>query len=149
MGLFIVLSRLLHFLGLILGAGTATVAFIINKKAEKNPELQKALFPLMKQFSILIWIGIIFLVISGIGLQATAKGPINKSMLLLKHLLVVLIIVNGIYLGISANKLGKLAKASKEGKINQQIIKLKNRIKFIGTLNIILWYIVIILSVIL
>ncbi len=141
-------SRLLHLLGLIFGVGGATALFVINKKAERNPELQRLSISLLKPFSILIWVGIVLLAISGIGLQATTKEPINKSMLLLKHLLVVLIIVNGVYLGISANKLGKLAKASKESKINQQIIKLKNRMKFIGILNIILWYAVIILSVI-
>ncbi len=143
----LVLSRLLHIVGLVFGAGGATALFILNKKAGKNPELQKILPSLIKQFSMLIWLGIILLFISGVGLQATIKWQINRNLLVFKHILSVLIVINGVYLAVSAKRLGQLAQAGV--KPNDKIIKSRKRAKLIGALNLILWYVVIILSVIL
>ncbi len=139
-----VLSRFLHFVGLIFGVGGVTSLFIINKKIEKNPELQELAFNLMKTFTIMIWIGIISLAISGISLQLLLGEVINKNVLVFKHALVVLIIVNGIYLGISAKKIGKL---SKSNEAKSKIIKLKSKMSVIGTLNLLLWYLILLISV--
>lgn len=139
-----VLSRFLHFVGLIFGVGGVTSLFIINKKIEKNPELQELAFNLMKTFTIMIWIGIISLAISGISLQLLLGEVINKNVLVFKHALVVLIVVNGIYLGISAKKIGKL---SKSNEAKSKIIKLKGKMSVIGTLNLLLWYLILLISV--
>lgn len=118
--------------------------FIINKKIEKNPELQKLAPDIMKTLTIMIWIGIISLFVSGIGLQLALDELINKNMLIFKHILVVLIVVNGVYLSISAKKMMKL---SKTNEAKSKITKLKNKMSFIGTLNLILWYLVLLISV--
>src|SRR3989344_1475613 len=139
-----VLSRFLHFIGLVFGVGGVTSMFIINKKIEKNPELQKLAPDIMKTLTIMIWIGIISLFVSGIGLQLALDELINKNMLIFKHILVVLIVVNGVYLSISAKKMMKL---SKTNEAKSKITKLKNKLSFIGTLNLILWYLVLLISV--
>ncbi len=139
-----VLSRFLHFIGLVFGVGGVTSMFIINKKIEKNPELQKLAPDIMKTLTIMIWIGIISLLVSGIGLQLALGGVINKNMLIFKHALVVLIVVNGIYLGISAKKIEKLYKTNEA---KSKIIKLKDKMSIIGTLNLILWYLVLLISI--
>jgi len=139
-----VLSRFLHFIGLVFGVGGVTSMFIINKKIEKNPELQKLAPDIMKTLTIMIWIGIISLFVSGIGLQLALDELINKNMLIFKHILVVLIVVNGVYLSISAKKMMKL---SKTNEAKSKITKLKNKMSFIGTLNLILWYLVLLISV--
>ena len=141
----LIISRLMHDFGIALGVGGATIAFLISKKAEKKPEISQATGFLMESISKLIWVGLLLLIVSGIGLTAFIKWPVNIPLLIVKHAIVLIIVINGIYLGVNSKKLGKAIKEKNVLGIN----KLKLRLKKVGLLNLICWYIVMILSVLL
>ena len=138
--------NLLHFVGLAFGVGGATVASIISAKAEKNQELSPAVMKIIPSISRLIWLGLILLIISGIGLSYNAKWPINTKILTIKHALVALIIIIGAVIGFKVKKMSNLAPKLKQVP-SLQFIKTKNQLKVLSTINLILWYIVVILSV--
>ena len=141
----LIISRLMHDLGIAFGVGGATIAFLISKKAEGKPEISQTASFLMESISKLIWVGLILLIVSGIGLTAFIKWPINIPLLIVKHAIVLIIIINGIYLGVNSKKLVKAIREKNVLGIN----KVKLRLKKVGLLNLICWYIVMILSVLL
>src|SRR3989344_2444978 len=141
----LIISRLMHDFGIALGVGGATIAFLISKKAEKKPEISQATGFLMESISKLIWVGLLLLIVSGIGLTAFIKWPVNIPLLIVKHAIVLIIAINGIYLGVNSKKLVKAIREKDVLGIN----KTKLRLKKVGLLNLICWYIVMVLSVIL
>ena len=141
------LSSFLHFLGLAFGLGGATIAAIISRKAEKDAELGKQSMKLMLPISKLIWLGLILLIISGVGLAFMIKWPVNKNLLIIKHVLVFWIFVFGIVIGKKARKMEKLAPLNSKSKISQEFLKTKRQLKIFGMINLILWYLVTLLSV--
>ena len=141
----LIISRLMHDFGIAFGVGGATIAFLISKKAEGKPEISQTTGFLMESISKLIWVGLILLIVSGIGLTAFIKWPMNIPLLIVKHAIVLIIVINGIYLGISSKKLVKAIREKNVLGIN----KIKLRLKKVGLLNLICWYLVMVLSVIL
>ena len=117
----------LHFIGLALGLGGATILNIISLKSRNDNDIAKALSKIIPSIVSLIWVGIFLLIVSGIALPFYITWPLNKQILIIKHILVVWIIVIGIILGVSSKK-----------RINLQ---------WLGAVNLILWYIVTLLSV--
>ena len=137
---------LLHFVGLAWGLGGATAAAIISAKAEKNPEISLAVMKIIPSMSKLIWLGLILLILSGIGMSFLIEWPVNKQMLLVKHVLVAWIVIIGIIIGINAKKMQALAPKPKE-RPSAQFLKAKRLMKAFSIINLILWYAVTIMSV--
>jgi len=116
----------LHFLGLAFGLGGATIAAIISSKARVHREIRNAMTKLMPSISRLIGFGLFLLIVSGIALPFFITWPLNKNLLILKHILVAWILVIGIWIGIR----------TKKSKDIRGLIKI----------NLILWYAVTLLS---
>jgi len=137
---------LLHFVGLAWGLGGATAAAIISAKAEKNPEISLAVMKIIPSMSKLIWLGLILLILSGIGMSFLIEWPVNKQMLLVKHVLVAWIVIIGIIIGINAKRMHALTPKPKE-KPSAQFLAAKKLLKAFSIINLILWYAVAIMSV--
>lgn len=123
------LFNFLHFVGLAFGLGGATIMTIISIKAEKHKEVAIAMRHIGPAIVKLIWTGLLLLIISGIALPFFVGWPLNKNMLLIKHILVAFIVIIGVIIGVS----------SKKGA--------KKYMKFFSIINLILWYTVTLLSV--
>ncbi len=132
----------LHFLGLAFGLGGATLAGVISMKAEKDFELRKQLGKILSPVSKLIWIGLILLIISGIFISILVTWPINKQLLILKHILIFWILVFGIVIWRSSKKIQNLPAKNSEKKI----LKARKTMKIFSVINIILWYLVTLIS---
>ncbi len=115
----------LHFIGLAFGLGGATIAAIISSKA-RDKDVGKALEKIMPPIVKLIWTGLILLIISGIALLFFVKWPLNKQLLIIKHILVTWIVIIGIIIG--------------------RRMKKKKNIKGLSMINLILWYAVTLMS---
>ena len=133
------LFKFIHYAGLILGVGGATFASIIMAKAGKDADIGKATGKLMPYFIKAIWLGILFLIISGVYLQLNSPWKINTSLLIIKHILVVWIIIFGIFLGIKSKKIIREKDESKKAGIGRQI-------KIVSKLNLLLWWLVTLMS---
>lgn len=140
------ISNFLHFVGLALGVGGVTVAMVISIRAEKDKELAPAVMKLMGSISKLIWLGLILLIISGVGVTMYVKWPLDKQMLIVKHVVVAWIVIIGIVIGKSAKKANQLAPRGDE-KPSLEFLKVKKRMKAFSIINFILWYLVVLISV--
>ena len=136
----------LHFIGLAFGLGGATIMTIISAKAEKQKEIAIAMRQIGPSIVKIIWIGLLLLIISGIALPFYIEWPLDKKMLLIKHVFVVWIIIVGFFLGFSSRKMNRLAPKEKE-KPSLRFLKVKGQMKVLGIINMILWYLVTLLSV--
>lgn len=116
----------LHFVGLAFGLGGATIAAIISSKAEKDKNVAKVMEKIIPPIVKLIWVGLILLIISGIALPFYVKWPLNKQLLIIKHILVVWIVIIGIIIGVRSKK--------------------KKDIRGLSIINLILWYAVTLMS---
>ena len=116
----------MHFLGLAFGLGGATIAAVISSKAEKHKDVGKAIGKIMPSIAKLIWIGLVLLIISGIALPFFITWPLNKQLLIIKHVLVAWIVIIGIIIG--------------------KRMKHKQSIKGFSMINLILWYAVTLMS---
>ena len=96
------------------------------------------------QVTIFIIVGI--LIISGIALPFYIEWPLDKKMLLIKHVFVVWIIIVGFFLGFSSRKMNRLAPREKE-KPSPRFLKVKSQMRLFSIINLILWYLVTLLSV--
>ncbi len=139
------ISNFIHFVGLSFGVGGATIAAIISMKAERNPEITPAIMKIMPAISKVIWTGLMLLIISGFMVTAYVTWPIDKQMLLIKHVLVVWIVLIGIFLGKTSRKMGVHAPKGKD-KPSPKFLKLKKQMKAFSMINLILWYLVVLIS---
>ena len=120
------LWNFVHFVGLAFGLGGATIATIISSKAAKDKSIAKVQDKLMPPIIKLIWFGLVLLIISGAILPFYITWPLNKTMLIIKHIFVVWIVIFGVILGIGAKKRINLA--------------------WLGKINLFLWYLVTLIS---
>ena len=116
----------IHFLGLAFGLGGATIAAIISVKAEKHKDVKKVIGKILPSVVKLIWVGIIFLIISGVALIFLVRWPLNKNLLIIKHILVAWIVIIGVIIGKRARK--------------------RKPIKGLSIINLILWYAITLMS---
>ncbi|MEK6859749.1 MAG: hypothetical protein AABX54_02940 [Nanoarchaeota archaeon] len=121
------LINFFHFIGLSFGIGGATIATILSIKASKDKEIQKIQGKIMSPIVKLIWIGIFLLIVTGIALPFYVKWPLNTPLLIIKHIFVAWIIIIGIMIEI--------------------ISKRRKNPKILSIINLILWYLVTLLSV--
>lgn len=137
---------LLHFLGIAWGVGGATVAAILMAKSGKNPEAASHLMKVMPAISKLIWAAMILLIVSGIALAQLVTWPIDTNMLLIKHVAVAILILNGVVLGFKIlPKMKKLAPTG--GKPSAEFLKAKKISRISGMIGLLLWYVILVLSV--
>jgi len=120
------LFNFLHFVGLALGLGGATIATIISAKAAKDKQVAKAIGKIFPSVVMLIWVGLVLLIISGIALPFYIQWPLDKKLLIKKHILVFWIVVIGIIIGIRTKR--------------------KKNSRGLGIINLILWYAVTLMS---
>ena len=118
--------RFLHFIGLAFGLGGATIAAIISSKAMKDKDVGKAAGKIMLPIVKLIWTGLILRIISGIFIGFLVKWPLNKQLLIVKHVLVAWIVIIGVIIG--------------------RRMKNKKDIRGLSKINLILWYAVTLMS---
>ena len=116
----------LHFVGLAFGLGGATIAAIISSKAAEDKDVWKAAGKIMPSIAGLIWTGLVLLIISGIFISFLISWPLNKKLLIVKHVLVAWIVIIGIIIG--------------------KRMKKKKDIKGLSKINLILWYAVTLMS---
>lgn len=135
------IMQLLHDLGIAWGVGGATIASIIMIKSGKNPEIAPLARKIMPSISKLMLLGLAFLGISGISLIFLISWPINPLILGIKHVIVIVLVINSIILGILNSKISS-TKPSKES------FKTMKKVKVSGMINLIFWYLITILSVI-
>jgi len=114
------LFNFLHFIGLAFGLGGATIAAVISSKAAKDKQVAKAINKIIPSVVKLIWTGLVLLIISGIALPFYISWPLNKQLLIIKHIFVFWIVVIGMIIGIR--------------------IKRKKDVKGLSIINLILWY---------
>lgn len=121
------LINFFHFLGLSFGVGGATIATILSVKASKDKEIQKIQGKIMPPIVKLIWIGMFLLIITGIALPFYVKWSLNIPLLIIKHIFVAWMIIIGIMIGIISRR--------------------RKNPKTLSIINLILWYLVTLLSV--
>ena len=124
---------------------------IITIKALKNPAMAPHFMGLIKTIAKLIWAGIILLIISGIAYPYVMPSYWSyeySTVMMVKHVFVVLLIILTIaMLFVIVPKIVKIA--PKEGeKPSKKFMTTKNYQRIVGLIIIILWYLIIILSVI-
>jgi putative copper export protein len=130
---------MLHVLGLAWGLGGVTVNVILMMKSEKNPEIAPAIMSVAPSVAKLIWLAIVLLVISGIGLAIEGQDVIDSTTLLAKHALVATMVIIGLILVFSfLPKMQKLA--PKGGPPSPEFLGLKKKVQLLGTVNLVLWY---------
>src|SRR3989344_7034089 len=124
------LFNFLHFLGLAYGLGGATLAAIISRKADRDVDLGKQVMKIIPSISKLIWVGLILLIVSGIGISFLVQWPINKNLLIIKHILVFWIVIFGVVISMRVKKMEKLAPLNSKGKISLEFLKIRKQLKF-------------------
>ncbi|MEK6875460.1 MAG: hypothetical protein AABX30_02145 [Nanoarchaeota archaeon] len=137
----------LHFIGLSFGLGGVTIATIISLKADKDKDVAKAFIKIMPAMVKIIWIGLVFLIISGIALPYFITWHLDKNMLLVKHVLFIWIVIFGITIGLNSRKMKKLMIIGEKEKPSLEFLRAKKRAKAFSIVNLILWYLVAIISV--
>ncbi len=116
----------MHFIGLAFGLGGATIATVISSKALKNEDVKKVLGKILPPIVKFIWIGLILLIISGIFITILITWPLNRNLLIVKHFLVAWIVIVGIVIG--------------------KRMKNKKDISGLSKMNLILWYVITLMS---
>ncbi len=149
MALHFLVLHFFHLVFLAWGLGGATIAAILMAKAEKQPELMPSVMKLVEPVSKLIWIAIIGLILTGSITAAigAAKGYYDPAILLIKHVAVAAVVING--LNITFRLLPKLKKsaAGPGSKPSNEFLKVKSHLKKSSIASLILWYLIVGLSV--
>lgn len=145
------LFGILHVIGLTWGVGASTFGIVLNIISNKKSELKSHIAEISPYLTKFIFLAMIILGISGVILQGFYEIDIenyylSSPLLIIKHVLALVLIINGILLG---TKLGpKMQKlAPKEGPPSKEFTKAKKNLMIIGFINVILWYIIVILSI--
>lgn len=130
------LMHLLHNLGIAWGVGGTTLHFILAWQAQKNPELRPLFLKVSPVISKFIIAAVILLIVSGIYLSRLVRWPIDRDLLLVKHITVGLLVLNGAYLNLIVFP-----------KLKQNFEHAKAQLKISGLLSLIFWYTTLVLAV--
>ncbi|MCK5254063.1 MAG: hypothetical protein KAQ96_13980 [Thermoplasmata archaeon] len=137
--------QMLHVLALAWGLGGVTVNVILMMKAEKNPEIAPVVMGLAPSVAKLIWVAIVLLIISGVGLAIEGADYLDGTILLVKHALVAVMVFGGlILLFVMMPKMQ--AFAPKGGPPSAEFLAVKKKVQGIGMMNVILWYAIFVIS---
>jgi uncharacterized membrane protein len=136
---------MIHVLGLGWGLGAVTVNMILMMKAEKNPEIAPVVMGLAPSVAKLIWVAIILLVISGVGLAIEGADDIDRTVMAVKHSLVVAMVIIGLFMIFRMMpKMQKLAPTG--GPPSGDFLALKKKLQALGMINVVLWYVIFVIS---
>lgn len=92
---------IMHFVGFVLGVGGATVTDIIFIKFLRDFKISKTEESVLKVLSQVIWLGLLLIVISGIGLYLPNAEILNQSpKFIVKMIAVLIVIINGTILNL-------------------------------------------------
>jgi len=118
---------------------------ILNSKS-KDKDVAKAAVKISPAVVKLIWIGIILLILSGILLPKYIKWELDAQNLLIKHILVGWIILIGILLGVNSRVMRRYAPKG-DDKPSLGFIRAKKKMKVFSFINLVLWYLITLISV--
>ena len=143
-----IVLRYIHLISMAFGVGGSTLAMIISRKIDKNPEIAPIIMELIKPVSKLIRLGLILLILSGLGFMVLgSKGYIYQPFFLAKMLTVSIISINAILMKFVLNpKLRKLIKKS-GSKSSPELLKVKKYIKLSNIISLVAWYLVVAFAV--
>ncbi|MFX0099606.1 MAG: hypothetical protein ACFFCS_08495 [Candidatus Hodarchaeota archaeon] len=137
---------IIHNIGVSLGVGSATLGLIINIKASKNPDFKLVSMKIRPLISQIIWVALILLGISGTFLMNPAVTmDIDYMFSGIKHVIVIVIVMNGIILTLLGKKIGKIA-PKPENPPSKEFLKASKTAQLLGFITVACWYVVIILS---
>lgn len=133
-----------HLVGVALGVGGATVADILFMKEIGSDKLSSKGLDTLKTMSVIIWLGALFLVASGIGfiwlhqMENPGSALIYSEKLAAKLIIVGIVIVNGLVLNLKVTPLLETA----VGKPNLQKFILTHGTLFFTTaaISVTSWY---------
>ncbi|MFT5179703.1 MAG: putative membrane protein [Candidatus Paceibacteria bacterium] len=131
---------ILHLLGFAIGVGGATFTDILFFKFLKDFKISPAEDKILKVMSQVIWVGLLFLIISGIGLYIPNMEALNhSSKFLVKVVVVGIIVLNGVLLNLVVSP--KLIKISFKGTGLVNSLQRTRKIAFAsGAISFVSWY---------
>jgi len=140
--------KILHLIGLSWGLGCSTLVFILNILSERSRELSPHVRKIMPISSRLTMLGLILLSVSGIVLAVIGfEEWATNWILMIKFVVVVVLVFVGILL--ASKILPKMQElAPEKGPPSEEFLRLKKKAMIGGILNLILWYVIVVLSVI-
>lgn len=143
---------ILHLTGLVLMAGTTATDYIVfrifSKSLIKRKEMSLTLPDLMKKLSILLAIGAALLILTGAGLFFITDGLfIHQIWFKIKMLLVLGLILNGFLVGARQESKLKSSIAKEYTNNSKQTNKAIFNLKIFYAIQMILFFLIIILSV--
>lgn len=136
---------ILHLIGVVLGLGTATITDILFFKFLKDNKISRAEAGIMKTLSGVIWVALLILLVSGIGLYIPQAARLSISgKFLVKVCVLGVIFVNGLFLNFYAQP--RIQKITFSGQLPE--IKRRTRKIFfvLGGISISSWWFVFILG---
>ncbi len=136
-----------HWIGLVLGFGGASLSAFLMFLTEKNQGDILKNGKLVKKISPFSFLGLILLILSGIGLSATGGGFNNPLWLTIKHILAVIIIFDALMIHYKYMP-NYFRLAPKSGKPSEEFIKNYKRMKKLGIISMSSWVLIIFFSLV-
>jgi uncharacterized membrane protein SirB2 len=146
------LSILFHLIGLTLAAGTTLNGYSLQRRfwriypTDKNKAVN--ILDGSSMLPILIGIGMVLLILSGVGMMALTKGVYGEQLWFrIKIALVVLVLVNGFIARSLGRQQKKLLALSAGQNVQEDLVKLKGRINVFYVFQLFLFLVIFILGV--
>jgi len=138
----------MHFIGFIFGVGGATVTDIIFLKFLRDFKISDTEKSVLKILSQVIWLGLLAIVISGIGLYLPNAEILNESpKFIMKMIAVLAVIINGLVLTLVIEP--KLLKTACSDCVHVlKINKLRKLCFVLGSISFVSWYSALLLGII-
>lgn len=133
---------ILHFFGVAIGLGGATIADILFFKFLKDFRISEWEASTLRTLSKVIWVALVVLVFSGISLYLPEAQELNQSSkFLVKMVIVSVIIVNGAFLNLLiAPKLVKISFGKKYDHRTGGLYHIRKLAFALGAVSFISWY---------
>lgn len=147
------LALVLHIAGLTTMAGTTLVDYVLFqqfwKQVTKDRAGSLAVNETMSRLPMLLGIGMILLIVSGVTMMAVTNGAFGEQVWFrIKFALVVAIIINGVAVGRRQGiKLKKLLSAERARGSEAGLLQIKRTIRLFHLVQLILFVVIFILSV--
>lgn len=146
------LTVLVHIIGLTMVAGTTLICFIANRRFWKlypdHSQQALGIAALTKRFSVIIGIGMLLLIVSGVMLMVQTNGTYAEQLWFrIKMMLVLLSIANAI-IGRSLDKRVTIALAETQGSsLSARAITLRSRVQLFFIVQLVIFFFIFALGV--
>ena len=143
---------IIHLISLSWGVGGATLGFLFNIVSSKKKDMAPHISSVMPYITKLIILSLILLGVSGVVVQVVLSGNfhgywITFPLSIVKTVLVIVLVIIGVLLAAKlAPKLGTLA--PRGGPPSEEFLRTRKLVMILGMVNLILWYVILILAVI-